>query len=79
MFLPPFLFPIGNYSRNPCSIGCHDRPEYLGRRATLSPHTLDSMNDAVRSGSSPVLAVDAGQSSTRVRCEPGPWLSLIHI
>jgi len=31
------------------------------------------MNDAVRSDSSPVLAVDAGQSSTRVRCEPGPW------
>ncbi|GAE74043.1 hypothetical protein JCM18916_3615 [Cutibacterium acnes JCM 18916] len=27
----------------------------------------------MRSDSSPVLAVDAGQSSTRVRCEPGPW------
>ena len=73
MFLPPFLFPIGNYSRNPCSIGCRDRPEYSGGHATHSPHTLDSMNDAVRSDSSPVLAVDAGQSSTRVRCEPGPW------
>lgn len=71
--MPPFLFPIGNYSRSPCSIGCRDRPEYSSGHATHSPHTLDSMNDAVRSDSSPVLAVDAGQSSTRVRCEPGPW------
>ena len=30
------------------------------------------MSDVVRS-ESPFLAVDAGQSSTRVRCEPGPW------
>ena len=31
------------------------------------------MSDAELSKSSPVLAVDAGQSSTRVRCESGPW------
>lgn len=59
-----------------CSIELGDRPSPPMGMVPALPHTLEPMSDAARSDSAPtgpVLAVDAGQSSTRVRCKPGPW------